>query len=72
MKLYCTIGENIRLVIRLQFFYTSDVLWSSTENYIQRKMKVSGLLKNKDKQVYVFAGDMYNAAKYRNRWQSIL
>lgn len=34
------------------FFYTSDVLWSSTENYIQRKMKVSGLLKNKDKQVY--------------------
>lgn len=36
----------------ITFFYTSDVLWSSTENYIQRKMKVSGLLKNKDKQVY--------------------
>ena len=25
----------------ITFFYTSDVLWSSTENYIQRKMKVS-------------------------------
>ena len=37
----------------ITFLYTSDVLWSSTENYIQRKMKVSGLLKNKDKQVYV-------------------
>ena len=37
----------------ITFFYTSDVLWSSTENYIQRKMKVSGLLKNKDKQVYL-------------------
>lgn len=36
----------------ITFFYTSDVFWSSTENYIQRKMKVSGLLKNKDKQVY--------------------
>lgn len=36
----------------ITFFYTSDVLWSSTENYIQRKMKVNGLLKNKDKQVY--------------------
>lgn len=36
----------------ITFFYTSDVLWSSMENYIQRKMKVSGLLKNKDKQVY--------------------
>lgn len=36
----------------ITFFYTSDVLWSSTENYIQRKMRVSGLLKNKDKQVY--------------------
>ena len=36
----------------ITFLYTSDVLWSSTENYIQRKMKVSGLLKNKDKQVY--------------------
>ena len=36
----------------ITFFYTSDMLWSSTENYIQRKMKVSGLLKNKDKQVY--------------------
>ena len=36
----------------ITFFYTRDVLWSSTENYIQRKMKVSGLLKNKDKQVY--------------------
>ena len=36
----------------ITFFYTSDVLWSSTENYIQRKMKVSGLLQNKDKQVY--------------------
>lgn len=36
----------------ITFFYTSDALWSSTENYIQRKMKVSGLLKNKDKQVY--------------------
>lgn len=36
----------------ITFFYTSDVLWSSTENYIQRKMKVSGLLKNKAKQVY--------------------
>lgn len=36
----------------ITFFYTSEVLWSSTENYIQRKMKVSGLLKNKDKQVY--------------------
>ena len=36
----------------ITFFYTSDVLWSSTENYIQRKMKVSGLLKIKDKQVY--------------------
>ena len=36
----------------ITFFYTSDVLWPSTENYIQRKMKVSGLLKNKDKQVY--------------------
>ena len=36
----------------ITFFNTSDVLWSSTENYIQRKMKVSGLLKNKDKQVY--------------------
>lgn len=36
----------------ITFFYISDVLWSSTENYIQRKMKVSGLLKNKDKQVY--------------------
>ena len=36
----------------ITFFYTSDVLWSSSENYIQRKMKVSGLLKNKDKQVY--------------------
>lgn len=36
----------------ITFFYTSDVLWSSTENYIQRKMKVSGLLKNKDKQAY--------------------
>ena len=31
----------------ITFFYTSDVLWSSTENYIQRKMKVSGLLKNR-------------------------
>lgn len=40
------VGDTITL------FYTSDVLWSSTENYIQRKMKVSGLLKNKDKQVY--------------------
>ena len=36
----------------ITFFYTSDVLWSSTENFIQRKMKVSGLLKDKDKQVY--------------------
>ena len=36
----------------ITFFYKSDVIWSSTENYIQRKMKVSGLLKNKDKQVY--------------------
>ncbi|MFR7423738.1 MAG: ABC transporter ATP-binding protein [Clostridium sp.] len=36
----------------ITFFYTSDVLWSSTENYIQRKMIVCGLLKNYDNQVY--------------------
>ena len=36
----------------ITFLYTSDVLWSSTENFIQRKMKVTGLLKDKDKQVY--------------------
>ena len=44
--------EKYKVGDTITFFYTSDVLWSSTENYIQRKMKVSGLLKNKDKQVY--------------------
>lgn len=45
-------NEKYKIGDEILIYFTSQNLWGSNENYIQKKLKVVGLLKSKTKQIY--------------------